>query len=152
MRVELVYMQCNISDSRTFRTLHPCSDLCPYFSRMASLYALYVLWDCRPGFVLTLFKNVLPKARLLFLYNCSYKKECITSTSIPTYESTNLKNSTLQAHHIINQAGLLILYTWGFNSIDTLSYFWIYNKNLLGNHENVQRKVIFLIRFGTMCG
>ena len=41
--------------------------------RMAILKE-YILWDSKPGFVLGLFFNFLPKSRPLFLQNCSYKK------------------------------------------------------------------------------
>ena len=69
MRVELVYMQ---SDSQG---LFWCSVL--IILEMAGLdFFPYVLRDSKPGFVLNLFLIFLPKPRLLFLQNCSYKKEC----------------------------------------------------------------------------
>ena len=37
----------------------------------------YVLWGSKPGFVLNLFLNFLPKSRLLFLYYCSCKKKSV---------------------------------------------------------------------------
>ena len=69
MRVELVYMQSDSQD------LFWCSVL--IILEMAGLdFFPYVLRDSKPGFVLNLFLIFLPKPRLLFLQNCSYKKEC----------------------------------------------------------------------------
>ena len=74
MRVELVQMQYNISDSQA---LFWCFIL--IILRMTSLdttLCSYVLWYSTPIFVLSLFLTFLPKSRLMIFWNCSYKKEC----------------------------------------------------------------------------
>ena len=65
---------------------------CSYYSKnVAQTVCSYVLWDRKPGFVPSLFLNVLSKSRFLFLQNCSYKEKVQLGHFFPQNQDTFLK-------------------------------------------------------------
>ena len=49
-----------------------------FYSSYPRHFVLFVLWDSKPGFDLSLLLIFLPKSRLLFFQNFSYKKSVLT--------------------------------------------------------------------------
>ena len=77
MRVELIYMQYNISD---YQTLIWCSVLVILrVTNLATLFLSYVIWESKTGFVLSLFLIFFAKIKAFVLIKSFlYKEEHIS--------------------------------------------------------------------------